>query len=273
VIEIANLIYMLLRQFPKLKALLKKAHMKQTPEEFIKRNLTNSIFISIAFTVLLFFAFDKAGISLAFLVLVFPVLFIIGFTFFMNTPRGTIQKREGEINKEVLFAGRYLLVKLESGVPLFNALIDGSRSYGVSSKYFKEIVDDINTGKPIEKALDDAREYNASEKFKVILAELVTTLKTGVDVTVPLRNILKQLATEQAIEIKEYGKKLNAYVMMYLIIGVIAPSLGMTLFVIVGSFLSLELSTVTIVVIIFFLILVQLFFIHLFKSARPMVNL
>lgn len=265
--------YVVLKIFPNLKTQMKKAHIKKKPLEFIKKMFMASLYLSFAGLTFFFFVFGKADVSFYYLLLIFPVLLFVSFWFVMQYPIVLIRKREREINKEVLFAGRYILVKLQSGTPLYNALIDASKSYGVASKYFKEIVDDISTGIPIEKALEHAREYNASEKFKSILSELITSLTTGADVSKPLRSILQHITNEQIIEIKEYGKKLNAYMMLYMILAIIVPSLGMTMLVVVGAFLALELSLIFIITATIGLILIQLIFLSLFKSIRPMVNI
>jgi flagellar protein FlaJ len=268
-----RLTYWVIKKFPQIVIMVKKARLKYDPEEFVKKAITMSIFITIAFSVLIFFAFDKMGVS--HLYTLFVAFLIMGFTFIfiIYSPLAKIRRREREINEEVLFAGRYLVVKLESGTPLFNALIDATSGYGISSKYFREIVDDINTGTPIEDALENAREYNCSEKFKLILSELITTLKTGADVTSSLRDVIQQITNEQIIEIKEYSKKLNGYVMMYLIIAVIVPSLGMTMFTVMSGFLSLQITPGAITALLLLQFFIQFMFISLFKQIRPMVNI
>ena len=191
----------------------------------------------------------------------------------MKTPAGVIGKRRKEIDKEVLFSGRYLLVKMESGTPLFNSIIDASKSYGVSAKYFREIVDDIAAGTTIEEALDHAREYNSSEYFKKILWQIIASLKTGTDVTASLRSTLTVISQRQVIQIKEYGKKLNALMLFYMMLACVVPSLGVTLFLLVGSFLELDISPVFLYAVLFFLATIQMVFIILIKSARPLMDI
>jgi pilus assembly protein TadC len=270
---IANVIEMLVRLNPQLKRTLRIAHIKQTPQQFMKRAVMFSLYAGFGIVLLLFFLFSKAGISIALLLVMLPLIIIICFFFVLQTPKGAMRKREREINKEVLFAGRYLLVKLESGEPLFNSLIDASKTYGVCAKYFKEIVDDINTGVPIEKALENARAYSTSKKFKKVLWQIVATIKTGTDVTNALRSTLKGIAQEQIIEIKQYAKKLNALMMFYMVIACVAPSLGMTMFIILSGFLNITISTLHFIAVIFFLAVLQLMFLVMIKSSRPMVNL
>jgi len=273
VIDLGFIQYTVEKIFPGLKRELKIAHIKDRPSQFVRKTFISSLYLSIACVVLFFFALSRAGTNMLYLLILFPAIFLISFWFMMQSPKVTIRKRGKQIDKEVLFAGRYLLVKLESGTPLFNSLIDASKSYGISAKYFKEIVDEILTGKPIEKALDEAYEYNASEKFKIILAELSTSLKTGVDVGTSLKSIIEHITQQQLIEIKEYGKKLNAYMMLYMIIAIVVPSLGMTMLVVIAAFLSLELSLVFIIIATSGLVFIQLMFLSLFRSIRPAVNL
>ncbi|MBN1157477.1 type II secretion system F family protein [Candidatus Woesearchaeota archaeon] len=272
-IETINLPYLIIRKFPALRMEILKAHMKETPEQYVKKSITLAIYASVGLDVLVFFLFSKFNVDLILLLPILILLFIFSVLFMLQAPKGFIRKREREINKDVLFAGRYLLVKIQSGVPLFNALIDASRGYGVCAKYFKEIVDDINIGVPIEDALERARELNCSEKFKLILSELVTSLKTGADIVPSLTEVLTQITDEQILEIKAYNKKLNAIMMMYLIMATVMPSLGMTMFTVISGFVSFRMTPMFIFLVVFSLSLVQLFFLSIFKSIRPMVNL
>jgi archaeal flagellar protein FlaJ len=233
------------------------------------------MYCAIGFTILGFlFLVGSMG---AMFMAVAPAIFVAGvflaFFFLMNTPNGIIKKRQKDIDKEVLFAGRYLLVKMESGTPLYNSLIDASKSYGVSGKYFREIIDDISAGTTIEDALENAREFTSSTYFKKILWQLIAALKTGTDVTITLRNTLKTIADSQIIEIKEYGKKLNALMLFYMLAAIVVPSLGITLSILVASFMNLSIPSMFFLVVLFFLSVIQVFFIILVRASRPMMEL
>jgi pilus assembly protein TadC len=268
-----RIIHNYLRLNPKLISLLKQAKLKIRPEEFIKKAIIFSLYVSLTFTILSFFLFDTFSIPLIMLLPVFIIAYLMSFSFLLNSPRVTIRKRQREINQEVLFAGRYLLVKLDSGVPLYNALIDASNSYGISSKYFKEIVDDIKLGIPIEEALESTRESCPSDHFKIILTELITSLKTGVDVTVALRDVLQQIMKEQILEIKEYGKKMNAFMMLYMVLATVMPSLGVTMFIILAGLTGIPLSNGVMLIILLIMAFTQFMFLGVLKSLRPMVNI
>ena len=85
--------------------------------------------------------------------------------------------------------------------------------------------------------------------------------------------MLEEISQEQLIEIQRYGKKLNSVVMFYLLAAIVAPSLGITLFSIVASMMSLRIDLVAFFMVLFFLIIVQLIFIGVIRSIRPNLNI
>ncbi len=272
----AGIANILARKLPDLKKSLRMAHLKQTPEQYVKRALTLASYASVGATALAFFSTSRMLAPKVTLLILPSVLlgsFILSLVFIINIPRGLIRKRQREIDKDVLFAGRYMLTKLSSGSPIIGALVDASKGYGIASKYFREIVDEINTGVPVEDALEEARTYSSSEKFRKVLWQLLVTLKTGTDVTSPLKATLASIANQQVIEIKEYGKKLNSLMLFYMVIACVAPSLGLSMFLIVGSFLNLQVSNSVLFGVLFFLAVIQGFFLMMIKSVRPMVEM
>ena len=247
--------------------------MSYTPIQYVNKSLKISALYSLLFAALFFFVLKKAKLSPFLLVLIFPILFIFLFEYSLLSIRAKIRKREREVNKEVLFVGRYLLVKLYSGRPLLNALIETAEGRGIASKYIKEIVDDIGTGSTIEDALNSAMIYSPSDKLRRILFHVNNALQLGIDVTKPLESVLDEITREEELEIRKYGKKLNTLVIFYMLGAVILPSLGVALFIVVSSFVNLSIGLNDLLIFILFLVILQFIFITLFKSIRPMVNL
>lgn len=225
------------------------------------------------FTILFFFVLQKAKATVALLIPIFLILFILLFEYSLLAIRAKIKKRERDVNKEVLFVGRYLLVKLYSGRPLLNAMIETAEGRGVASKYIKEIVDDIGTGSTIEDALNNAMIYSPSDKLRKILFHINNALQLGIDVTKPLESVLEEITREEELEIKKYGKKLNTLVIFYMLGAVILPSLGVALFIVISSFINLSIGLGDLLIVLSFLVIIQFVFITLFRSIRPMVNL
>jgi flagellar protein FlaJ len=117
--------------------------------------------------------------------------------------------------------------------------------------------------------LDNAARFSASDKFKRIILQINTAIKVGVNVSKGLEKVLEDINLEQMLEIQKYGKKLNSMSMFYMILGIVLPSLGVTLFVVMASFTGIEVSQSIFIAVLIVIILVQLFFIMLFKSIRP----
>jgi flagellar protein FlaJ len=259
--------------FPDLKKKMKSAGIIGTPERYIEEAFRGAMFLSLGMAILVFFLALKLSLSLLVPVAVFIFLFMI--LFFMNIKRVDVRmlSRAKEIDKDVLFAGRFLLVKLNSGKPLINAIIDASNSYGVASKYFKEIIRDIDLGTPMEVALENAYKTTPSKRFKKILFQISNSLKIGVDITAPLEATLEEITQEQLMEIQRYGKKLNSIVMFYMLVAIVVPSLGITLFSIIASLVALKIDMGVFSIVLFALLLVQIMFIAVFRSIRPNLNI
>jgi pilus assembly protein TadC len=270
-----DIINFLTHQNPKLENKLFRAKIDMSPKAYIKDVLKKTLINSGIIFVTLFIFFMKNANFI--LILFFGTIISILFFYFINLKKAdvAIAKRGKDIDKEVLFAGRFLLIKLNSGQPLINAIVDASNSFGVANKYFKEIVKDIELGTPLEIALENAAKYSSSERFRKILFNINNAIKIGIDVTKTLGSILDEIAEEQLIEIQRYGKKLNSLTMFYMLLAIILPSLGMTLAAVVLGMVP-NLGNVAEAIFWVFgglLLLIQVTFISMFKSARPNVNI
>lgn len=251
---------------------LRTANLPYTPAKYIKKTLNMSLY-AIVPTILFFFVLKKAKLSPFLLIPIFVILYILIFEYLLLSVKAKIRKREREIDREVIFVGRYLLVKLYSGRPLLNALIETSEGKGITSKYIKDIVDDINTGSTIETALNNAMIYSPSSKLRRILFHVNNALQLGIDVTKPLESAIYEITKEEELEIKKYGKKLNTLVIFYMIAAVILPSLGVAILIVLSSFINLAIDLKGLLLFVFFIVVLEFIFITLFKSIRPVVNL
>ncbi len=260
--------------FPRLKHQLLSAHINLSPRQFIKKSLKNAVFASSMLSALAFMIIDKNNGPVLVVPVIFLGIFFVGFWIGMQMPKVKMMRRGNTIDQDVLFAGRFLLVKLNSGQPLLNAIVDASRSYGVGGKFFKEIVSDIELGTPLEEALTKSMNYTPSYKFRKILFQITTALKIGIDVSGSLESVLEEISNQQLLEIKKYGKRLNGITMFYLLMAVVFPSLGMTLFIVVVSLLTTSKQGFGMfIAVLFFLAVLQFMFMTMFRSIRPKVNI
>lgn len=264
----------LAKSFPHLKLHLAQAEIKTTPEKFVKQNLKLSFYLSFAlvFISFLFLYKIKPGLT-PLLLLIFPAIYFMSFIYLMNIPTAKARQAVREIDREIVFAGRFLLVELSAGVPLFNAMNNVSKSYPIIGKYFREVIDRAEVGKPIDEAITEVMELTPSDNFRKLLWQIMNSLRTGADVSTALNSILDQIAREQLIQMKEYGKKLNPMVMFYLMIAVIVPSLGVTMLSLLSSFIGLSVGFGTLLGIAIGTSLVQIFFLVSIKQSRPGVSI
>ncbi len=252
---------------------LKQAEISDTPEEFIKKSLVLALYMSIGIVVFLWLLLSRLGPVTLILLMLFPVLFVVFLFYFLRVPDVKVLKKQRDINKEIIFAGRFLIIELESGVPLYDAFKNVTKNYEVIGKYFAEIVNKVDLGTAIEDAMNETIEFTPSANFRKILWQIVNSQQTGADVSSSLKSVVEQITKEQIIEIKEYGRKLNPLAMFYMIIAVILPSIGITMFIVLSTFLNLTLKLPILLSISVGLAIVQCMFLAMIKQSRPSVEL
>jgi pilus assembly protein TadC len=260
-------------QYPHLKRDLIAAKMRIAPYDFISKNLRMAFMYAVLSAVLIAMPTFKEGWNPFLPVFGFVFVFLFFFMTQMQTPRARMAKRIKNIDNDVLFTGRFLLIKLSSGRPLLNALDDTARSPGYASLHVKEIVDDINFGTPIEEALRMAAETSPSKYMRKILFQIHSAIRVGIDVTSNLQAVLDEIENEQALEIEKYAKKLNTVALFYMIAAVVVPSLGLTIAMVVLALISFPVNAFIYGVMIFFIVIINLFFIMVFRGIRPAVNI
>jgi len=257
-----------IERHPEIITKLRKAKLKISPEKYVGSAYKNAFLFAIILTFAAFLFFSQTLEKWMFF-LIFVVIYFLMFNISIRKVDIIIKKRAREIDREVVYAGRFLLIKLSAGKPLLNTLIDASNSYGVGSKYFKEIVKDIELGNSVEKAITNAMIYSPSEKFKKILFQISNALKAGIDVTKFLEAIVDDIEKQQLIEIERYGKKLNSVTLMYMLFGIVIPSLGISMISVVGTLTGLEISSNLFILMIVFVVIIQSIFLMIFRSIRP----
>ena len=251
---------------------LKQAGMKETPEAFVKKTFFTSFYMTTGLTIFLIAIFSKIKFLAVLVAVLFPLLFVGMFLYFVKLPDVKIVRKRKSIDKEVVYAGRFLIVEMDSGVLLYNAMANVAKSYKEIGKTFSNILHSIDMGTTIEDALNEAIEFTPSPDFRRMMWQIINALRTGSDISESLKSVVEQITREQIIEIKTYAKKLNPLAMFYMIIAVILPSLGITMLIVLSSFLSIQLSLTVLVAIAVLLGLLQLIFFVVIKSSRPAVS-
>ena len=257
---------------PMLKLKLKQAGMEDKPEDFIKRTFVSAFYMTTGLVVTLFLVLAKLNVLKGIVFLIVPIIFIVMFFYMFKLTDIKISKKEKEVSREIVFAGRFIIIELESGVPLYNAMVNVAKDFKIVGKYFKEITDKVDMGTSMEDALNEAVEFVPSDDLRKILWQIINSIRTGADIAKSLQSAMSQITKDQINEVNKYGKKLNPLAMFYMIIAVILPSLGITMLIILSSFIQFQLSLTILLALAGFLGFVQFMFIAMVKFSRPAVE-
>ena len=199
------------------------------------------------------------------------------FSFFIfytqiSYPRVNAVRRQRNIERNLIPALQDMVVQLNSGIPIYNILINISYSdYGELSIEFKKIVKMINTGMPQMEVIEKIADRNSSIFFRRTLWQISNGLRAGSDISIIVSESIKSLNEEQLIQIQNYGSKLNPIIMFYMLMTVILPALAITFLTILTSMINLPRTASTfvfaglLIVVGFF----QIMFLGVIKSIRP----
>ena len=263
----------ILRWVPNLKQKLLQADIVDSPEEFVKKTIMSSFMLSFGICILFIGGLlTSFGFSFLVALALFPIVFFLLFNYLLKIPDVKINKRETGISKEIVFATRFLIIEIESGVPVYNAFVNVAKVYPTIGKYFGGIIDKVNMGTSMEDAINEATELVPSGDLRKVLWQVLNSIKTGADVTDALASVLQQIVGDQKIAVEEYGRKLNPLAMFYILIAVILHSLETTILIIFSSFIGFQLKLPVLLTVAGLLGFIQFMFYALIKSARPAVD-
>ncbi len=270
--SINNLVHVIAKSFPMLRLKLKQAGMEEKSEDFIKKTFISAFYMTTGIVIFFFLVLAKLDVLKGVMFLIIPVIFAVMFMYMLKLPELKISRKEKDISKEIIFAGRFIIIELESGVPLYNAMVNVSKNFKIIGQYFREITDKVSLGTSMEDALNEAVEFVPSNDLRKILWQIINSIRTGSDISKSLYSVMDQITKDQVNEINKYGKKLNPLAMFYMIVAVILPSLGVTMLIILSSFIKFQLSLAVLISLAGFLGFVQFMFISIVKLSRPPIE-
>ncbi len=272
-IKIEALINNYVQHHPELVVDLLKSNSKYEPADFVKRTVISSLYMSAGLVFFVFLLMAKAHKNTALLIFLFPLLWFLLFNLYIRSPSVMTKKLARKLDSEVVFATQFLIIEIKSGVPLYQAFINVSRNFKEIGKVFAEIIQKVNTGDDMEKAIAEAISKTPSNYLRNILSQILNTMSTGADLSIPLTSVLDQVVREQLISLNEYSRKLNPLSMFYMMMAVIVPTLGITMLIVLSTFLNFQLSFTILVILALFFAFIQLMFYTIIKSNRPAVEL
>jgi pilus assembly protein TadC len=202
----------------------------------------------------------------------FPLITPLLFLTFAYNPRMKANQTARELEKNLPFALRHMLIEVRSGISLYEAMVAVSYDYGEASEEFSRIASDIQGGMSQIEALEKSIERNQSLMYRRAIWQMLNALKSGANLTETLESLVDSMVEKQKLEVEKYGEDLNPFILMYLMLAVIFPSLGVTLIIVLSSFTGFTLDRIKFIGMLAGLIVFQLFFLNLVKSKRPEVK-
>ncbi len=202
------------------------------------------------------------------------IITVLLFTVFLLYPGILAGKKAEEIEKDLVFALKDMLLEVNSGATIYGAMVEVAKSgYGRVSEEFDRVVRQVNVGASVEDALEDLALKTTSEHFRNSIWQLVNALKSGSDMENAIKELIKNLTTEQRMKIRNYAQELNIMVLLYMLFAVVIPTIVTTLVIVVGPFMGLALGPEAFYIILPTSLFIQIALVEFIKSRRPVVQL
>lgn len=181
--------------------------------------------ISFIFIVALVTYFISLELGLAIL-----LSFILISFFILYYPKIKRQNDYSSFSKELPYALRQLATELRSGKSLFDSLDSVANSdYGVLSLEFSRVLEEIKYGESTENAFLNMERRVDSKALSRVIYEILTSLRIGSNLSGSLSVIADDVNFDIRMKLKEYSEKLNAFIMIYTFLAILAPVIILTM--------------------------------------------
>ncbi len=264
--------------FPTLSVELKQLEYKVQPLIYTSIALFlafNYSILLVAILSLVFYAYAALEVSnLITIGLIGLLFFIFMFFNFMSLPKMYLRKRGKEMDYALLFALRHMLIKVKSGIPLFDSMVGiAYGDYGTVSVEFKKMIKDIEGGSNELIALEKIGFHNPSSFFRRFVWQMTNSLRAGTDVSQTLEVIVKSIEDERYLQVKAFGSRLSPIALMYIMFTIIIPALGTTFLTIFSSFFGGAIPTQLFYFVPVIILFANLLFVNIIRSTRPMFEM
>ena len=246
------------KNFRKIKFLLDKANYKKSVKEYIYQTFFLTIFSFIFFEFLIFLIFKEELLLFFYFTIGNVLLSYLSFHFWINYVNVLIRKLEREQQDDLLFVLEFFLVSIKAGILIPEIIEDISKLNRGGSIFFKRILQDLKSGTELDTALKKAVDYSASSDMKIFLKRIRDSINIGTDINTVLEELVEEVSIKKTQKIKEYSKKINPLITIYMMIGIVMPSLGITFLILFLSFL--EITTIFLNLILFLIFIVIFIF-------------
>lgn len=258
---------------PKLDTMLKQARIPLEKIEYMSIVLFSATFMALLiggmmFVVSIYVVDIMYGLMIS--VGIGAALFVIIIIYLLQYPKLFIKKRVKDMERNLIYSLKHILIQMKSGVPLFKTFVSLSQGgYGALSEEFGQLVKTVQTGGTIEDELDRIAMHNPSLYLRRAIWQISNGIKAGSDLSLVLKSIIENITKEQALAIRRYGSQLNPLTLVYMMVAVIIPALGITMLIVLSSFSGMAVTEVMLWGILGSLAFLQFMYIGLIKSKRP----
>ena len=195
-------------------------------------NFYNSILriIAMTFSILtLIVALISYFISLELGLAIFISILLISLSIFYY-PKIKKQNDYASFSKELPYALRQLATELRAGRSLFDSLDSVANSdYGILSLEFSRVLEEIKYGESTENAFLNLEKRVDSKALSRVIYEILTSLRIGANLSNSLSIIADDVNFDIRMKLKEYSEKLNAFIMIYTFLAILAPVILLTM--------------------------------------------
>lgn len=259
------------KAFPNLGIELKESRLNYSLREYGAITALLCISYFVLFTLVVFAVTAKISKSaFAIAPVVGAVLALLVMMQLAMYPKILVKKKVREVEKNLVFALRTITVQLKSGVSLFDSMkVIAEGNYGQLSAEFRITLEKISTGTPQEEALEEMAAGVPSQFFRRSVWQMVSGLKAGANISSVMEELVRTMTSQQAIEIQKYGSDLRLLSLMYMMLGVIIPALGITFMIVLSSFPQIKVTEFMYWGLLGAIILGEFMFVGIMKSKRP----
>jgi flagellar protein FlaJ len=270
-IGIGNL---LIRAYPSLKYDLRSSGLEVDAGAYAVAALISALAWGLAMGGFSYFALSARGagsvnaLSLATGLVITLMMLSLQFIY----PRIMARSVAEKVDRELIFALKDMYVQINSGISLFDAMCNISKSdYGHVSDEFELAVRDITAGESEERALEKLARTTKSDYFKKALWQLITAMRAGSSTAGALRSVIDVLISYQHRMIKNYSSELNFWILMFMLVATTIPTLGITLSVVLSTFGRTGITPLIFSELVLMSFIIQAVMIGFLKNRRPEV--
>jgi len=263
--------------FPTLSRDLEKAYITQRIDAYTTACVFSSVLLSIWTAIIVGFASymkgDEIERTIMLVLLVFLGIGFLSFIIFIKYPQVISKKIAADTDRHLMFALKDLLLHTSTGTSLYDAIISVSNAgYGEVSRELHIVGQEIHSGMAEDKALEGWAERTSSVYLKKIIWQMLNSLRSGGNISEALHSIVDDLTQTQRVSIITYANELNLWSLIYMLFAVAAPTIGITMMIILSSFADVGINSTTLILFTGLTVFVQIVIIGLIKSRRPGVE-